>query len=188
MNNESQSRPRPLAEILEASSSDFLKQSLERTPHLGTWTKLYAASKILLAAMRDGRVIAVLLEISSNLLGCEHLAIVEIEVESGRIQLLGEEGLSPKDREALLKNGGLLEPLIAPGGPWIPSDRAERYSPLVPHGISALVPLWKDERSSAVIVLFGLLPQSNGFDAEDREVLQLLSLYAGPCLRNQKRG
>lgn len=188
MNSQVQLNPRAVAEVLEAGSAEFLKQYLERTPNRGAWTKLYAASQTLLSAMREDRVVAALVEICSNLLGCEHLAIVEIEHQTGTVHFLGEEGLSPERRAALIQSEGILEARIMQGSAWIPSDSCQGDSAFAPLGISALVPLWRDRRSMAAMIMLQLLPQRHGFDSEDREVLQLLSLYAGPCLRPKHVG
>jgi chemotaxis protein CheD len=188
LNSQAQMNPGAVAEALEAGSAEFLKQSLERTANRGTCTKLYAASQTLLAAMRDERVIPALIEVCSNLLGCEQLAIVEIEHQTGTVHFLGEEGLSPEKRAALIRKEGILEARITTGRAWVPAKNGEGDSAFVPLGISALVPLWGDQRSMAAMVLFQLLPQRKGFDSEDLEVLQFLSLYAGPCLRPEHVG
>lgn len=185
MSSQPRQNPCAVARALEAGSAEFLKQSLERTPNLGAWTKLYAASQTLLSAMREERVITALVEICSNLLGCDHLAIVEIERQTATVHFLGEKGLSSERREALVRNDCILEPRIMPGSAWVPSDHGQRDSSLASLGIGALVPLWRDQRSSGAMLLFELLPRRSGLDAEDREVLQLLSVYAGPCLRSE---
>jgi hypothetical protein len=177
-----------MTEMLEAGSAQFLKQALERTPHLGTWTKLYATSQILLAAMGEKRVIPALVEICSNLLACEELAIIEIDRRTKTVRFLGQEGLSSELREVLVQNPEFLESRMERGNTGLSWEgNGPDYELDIP-GINALVPLWADQHSSAAMFLFQLLPQRSNFDAEDREVLQLLSLYAGPCLRSQLRG
>jgi hypothetical protein len=185
LHKQAQTPPRPVAEILEAGSREFLKQALERTPDLSAWTKLYAASQTLLAAMEQQRVVQALVEICSNLLACEQLAIVEIERQTRAVRFLGEEGLPPELRADLIPNLESLESRIEPGTPALLRSEGTADPVLAPLGISAIVPLWKNQESCAALFLFQLLPQRTDFDAEDREVLQLLSLYAGPCLRSQ---
>jgi hypothetical protein len=177
-----------VANVLEAGAAEFFKQSLEHTPHRSAWTKLYVASQTLLSAMREGRVLAALVEICSNLFACEQLAIVEIECQTNVVHFLGEEGLSLEKREALIQAARFLKPRITPGSAWIPSDDEQGDTVLSLLGISALVPLWIDQRSSGAMVLFHLLSHRSGFDVEDRQVLQLLSRYAGLCLRSQVHG
>jgi hypothetical protein len=53
-------------------------------------------------------------------------------------------------------------------------------------GISARIPFWLDSSTKGAIVFFDLLPQRNGLDAKDRELLKLLCAYTGPCLAANK--
>jgi hypothetical protein len=178
----------PVADVMENASAEFLKQASQYSSDLSVWTKLYAANRTMLSAMREQKVGPALVEICSNLLGCEELAIIEIERPTEKIHFISVEGLRPEFSAALVQNVRTLESWIKPGNPEIAFDETANSSGLRSLGISALIPLWADEQSSAAIVLFQLLPQRTGFDAEDREVLQLLALYAGPCLRSQTRG
>jgi hypothetical protein len=173
---------------MEARSAQFLRQAAECPADLSVWTKLYATSEAMLTAMRQGKMIATLVEICSNLLGCEQVAIVEIERATRRIHFIAVEGLSPERLEVLTQSARSLESRIEPGDAEVVPPQGEETANLRSLGISALIPLWADQRSRGAMVLFQLLPQRDGFDVEDREVLQLLSLYAGPCLRSQKSG
>ena len=175
-----------VTEILEKCSADYLKRS-EETPNLSACTKLYTASKVLLAATQSRRVISALVEICSNLLACEELAIVEIKRRTRSVDVLGEENLSSNQRTILTDNPDTVEKWITPGSPIFPGHFDARVSAHSPLSVSAVVPLWRDENSSAAVVLLGLLPQRTEFDTEDREVLQFLSVHAGPCLRSELR-
>lgn len=179
------SGPLPVADVLQSGSKEFLRQSLEPASNLDVWTKLYAASQTLLAAMRESRVPEALVEICSNLLACEELAIVKIEGQSNRVCILREEGLLPETRAALIQNERFQGLQLPQESPWFPADGGPEGAALAGLGISAIVPLWKDDRSSGAMVLFQLLPQRSGFDDEDRQLLQLLSLFAGRCLRSE---
>lgn len=185
MSKHAHSSPLPVADVLQSGAEAFLRQSLEQVSHLDVWTKLYAASRALLGAMQEARVLEALVEICSNLLACEQLAIVEIERQTRTVYVLREEGLLPEMRAALIQNERFLDLRISPEAPWFPADDGPEDAALAGLGISAIVPLWKDQRSSCAMALFQLLPQRSGFDEEDRQVLQLLSLFAGRCLRSR---
>lgn len=174
--------PRGVADAMEASSAEFRRRAVKDPSAFSLWTKLFAANQTMLSAMTDGSASAALLEICSNLLGCEEVAVVEIERKTGVVRFVTEVGISPRNRAALINNPSLLQSRIVPGSS-ITSDNGKDTGPLSEVGISALVPLWADQHSTAAMVLFQLLPHRSGFDAEDREVLRLLSIYAGPCLR-----
>jgi len=177
-----------VADFVQFSAAEFRRRAKEHPSDLSVCTKLYATNQTLLWAMQRNRVGSGLLEICANLLACEEVAIVEIECKTGTIRFVGEKGLLPEKRAALIQNPQLLESRIEPGRAVIPADGGEDSSALQALGINAIVPLWASEKSKAAMLLFQLLPQRTAFDAEDREVLQLLSIYAGPCLRNQNLG
>jgi hypothetical protein len=182
MSNDTAPRPRNLRNLVQESVLDFRRQLTNSPADLSVWAKLYAAQQTMLSAMAEDRMSAALFEICANLLGCEQVAIVRIERVTGANQLLHQVGLSLEQRVILVQNTALLDSRIAPGAPDIPSEDREPLDSLRALGISALVPLWADERSSGALVLFQLSPHHNTFDAEDRELLQLLSIYAGPCM------
>jgi len=180
-----QPAPSLVRAAMEAKSVEFRRNASTSVSDMSVWTKLYAANQVLLSAVSDARVSSALIEICSNLLGCEEVAIVEIDRATQAVHFLGEEGLSSEKRKALSQNVSLLLSRIGAANIAITAEGKKDSSGLAPLDISALVPLWVDVRSSAALVLFQLLPQRTGFDAEDLEVLQLLSVYAGPCLRSR---
>ncbi len=189
LNKGLQSGSRPLTDVMEESSTEFRRLATQFPSDLSVWTKLYTANQTMLSAMGQARAISALVEICSNLLGCEELAIVEVDHATGKVQFLVSEGLASHQGDTIAQAARQLESRIDPGSPHIPSDEDGKVDfGLGKLGISAVIPLWKDAESSGALVLLQLLPQRSGFDAEDREVLQLLSIYAGPCLRSQSRG
>lgn len=176
-----------VVEILEKCAADYLRQSEEATPNLSACAKLYTASSVLLAATQNKQVVPALVEICSNLLACEELAVVEVKRHTRSVCVLAEENLSPDQRRILTENPDVLDKWITPGKPAFSEHQDVQASAHLPLTISAVVPLWRDQNSSAAIVLLRLLPQRTEFDAEDREVLQFLSAYAGRCLQSQSR-
>ena len=188
MSKKAQAVSKHVADLVQFSVEEFRRRAKERPSDLSVWTKLYATNQTLLWAMRKNTVGPALLEICANLLACEEVAIVEIECETGTMRFVVEKNLLPENRAALIQNTRLLESRIEPGRAVIAADGGEDLSALLALGINAVVPLWARERSKGAMLLFQLLPQHTAFDAEDREVLQLLSIYAGPCLRNQNLG
>ena len=171
---------------MEADSALFRRRAVERPEDLSVWTKLYTASQMMLSAMQEHRVTSALGEICSNLLGCEEWAIVELPRGTSEVQFVAAEGLSAERRGALAGSRRILESRMQSGSLQIVSDQSEREAQDLDRlGITAVVPAWSDEKSCGAILLFQLLPQRTEFEAEDRKVLQLLSNYAGRCLKGQ---
>ena len=168
---------------MEAGSTDFLSRAGNSGDELSVWTKVYTANQAMLSAMEQGSMIPALLEICSNLLGCEQVAIFQVRSEC-HVQFFGEQGIGSQLKAQLAKNARALVEAINLGVTRLTCD--DENGCLSSLGVTALVPLWKDEHSSAAVALFELLPQRNGYDAEDREILQLLAIYAGPCLKGQQ--
>ncbi len=178
--------PRYVTDALAENSMMFRDRAArEKAAQADLWTKLYAANQIMLSAIAEGKVQNTLFEICSNLLGCEEIAIVEIDCATTSLRFLGEEGLRPASRHALIQNASPLLNLIRQGKPVIPADEATPGAALQALGVNALVPLWVNLDSKAAMLLFRLLPQKDGFNSEDREILQLLSIYAGPSWKIQ---
>lgn len=189
LNSRGQSSFGTVAAMMEADSAQFHRQAIECRDDPGVWTKLYTVSQTMLSGMHEDNIPSAVEEICSNLLGCEELAIVEISHEKGSVRFLAAEGISSATRRAVAESGTILESQIQRGCLRILSDNDDARSAQLEHlGVSALVPLWSDEESSGAILLFQLLPQRNGFDVEDRQILQFLSTHAGACLRSRDRG
>ncbi|MGC2694986.1 MAG: hypothetical protein WA738_04265 [Candidatus Angelobacter sp.] len=146
--------------------------------------KLYAAANALQQAVREGMVADAIFEIGSNLLGCEQMALVRCE-QHDRIAFAGSVGFNPRQVEAIRRNAKrILEE--APEDSIYIKNGAEDRSFLSSLGITARIPFRLDSATKGAIILFDLLPQRNGLDSGDRELLKLLCAYAGPCLATNK--
>jgi hypothetical protein len=174
-----------VSEILESRSAEYLTRCLETQPHdqrHAAWAKLYAASRRLSEAARENKAGEALIEICSNLLGCEELALIQIERDSNTVSVIHETGVTPVLRAALAAHAENIAAEISQGRVRIPGEHGWDATGVGLTGLSALVPLWENRETQGAIVFFNLLPQRQGFDSDDRELLQLLSVYAGPSL------
>jgi hypothetical protein len=146
--------------------------------------KLYAAANALQQAVREGVVADAIFEIGSNLIGCEQMALLMSE-RQGRVAFAASTGFHPKQVEAIRRNAKrILEE--APADSIYIQTGAEDQSFLSSLGITARIPFRLDSMTKGAIILFDLLPQRNGLDSGDRELLTLLCAYAGPCLASNK--
>ena len=189
--SESELPPAELAGLerdLRHLSGRYMKQSVElplNHKDQAVMSKLYAAVKVLQQAVREGMVPDAIFEISSNLIGCEQVALLVTYEPRGQVAFLGTEGFNPKQLEALRRNAMRIieeDPLnslyIATG--------ADDQCFLASLGISARVRFRLNREMKGAIVLFDLLPQRSGLDSGDRELLKLLGAFAGPCLATGK--
>jgi hypothetical protein len=144
--------------------------------------KLYAGARRLCQALREGAVADAIVEIGSNLMGCEQMALLILRDHWTSVAFLGSVGLDLTQLEAMRMNAREIIKEAPEDDIYIESDSEKPDQFLSSLGITAYVPLWLDSTTRGAIVFFNLLPQRNGLDSADRELLRLLCAYAGPCL------
>jgi hypothetical protein len=92
-----------LAEQLETRARDYLRRCHDTAPSVERhtiWSRLYAASERLSMAVREGDVADAVIEIGSNLLGCEEIVIVQLHAETKLMSFLASVGVSATQRHA----------------------------------------------------------------------------------------
>jgi len=177
-----------LDQSLGKLSLRYMKQSVElplnHTKQV-VFTRLYSAAKALHQAVREGMVENAIFEISSNLIGCEQVALLVARKQRNRVDFIGSAEFSQERLDTLRRNAKRIIEEAPEDSIFIKAGVEERsfFSSL---GISARIPFWLDCVTRGAIVFFDLLPQRSGLDAEDRELLKLLCDYAGPCLATDK--
>lgn len=178
---------------LEQQLQDLSMQYLQRCAEMSlrdekhaAMAKLYAGAKRLHQAVKEGRVADALVEIGSNLIGCEQMALMVARGKRNKVAFMGSVGLNRKQLNSMRMNARAIIEDACTGSIYMASD-GEKPDPFLSSlGITAFVPFWLDYTTKGAIVFFGLLPQRNGLDSTDRELLTLLCAYAGPCLSTGK--
>jgi hypothetical protein len=175
----------PLEQDLQALSAQY-RERCSRLPlndkKQTALARLYAGARRLREAVQEGRVADAILEIGSNLMGCEKMALLLLRKHWNNVVLLSSVGLNLEQIEAMHMNAkGIIEE--APTEDIdIQSEAGKPDRFLSSLGVTAYVPFRVDDMTKGAIVFFDLLPQRMGLDGADRELLKLLSDYAGRCL------
>lgn len=183
------------AASLERDLQDLSSQFLQRSSELPlthkeqlALAKLYAGATRLHRAVREGAVADAIVEIGSNLIGCEQMAVLAMREQWDHIIFINSVGLDLKRLEAMRMNAkGIIEEART-DDIYIKSEAEKPDLFLSSLGVTAYVPFWLDRATKGAIVFFDLLPQRNGLDSGDRELLKLLCAYAGPCLSLGRAG
>jgi hypothetical protein len=147
--------------------------------------RLYSAANALHQAVREGIVENAIFEIGSNLIGCEQVALLVMSKQQDRVDFIGSAEFNPKQLDTLRQNAKRIIEEAPADSIFIETAGKDR-SFLSSLGISARIPFWLDSATKGAIVFFDLLPQRNGLDAGDRELLKLLCAYTGPSLAANK--
>jgi len=169
-------------------SLQYMRQSLELPLNHEKQTvlaRLYSAANTLHQAVRESIVENAIFEICSNLIGCEQVALLVTCKQQDRVAFSGSADFNPQQLEAIRRNGKRILQEAPTDSIYIKSGPEDR-SFLSSLGISARIPFWLDKSTKGAIVFFNLLPQRNGLDAGDCELLKLLCAYTGPCLAANK--
>lgn len=178
-----------LEQHLEDLSAQYLEQFGETSlddEKFVTIAKLYAGAKRLHEAVKEGAVADAIVEIGSNLIGCEQMAVILARGERNEVAFIGSAGLNPRQLHSMRRNARAIIEEAGMGAVYMASDGEEPDPFLSSLGIIAFVPFSLDYSTKGAIVLFDLLPQREGLDSSDRELLKLLCAYAGPCLSTDK--
>jgi hypothetical protein len=141
---------------------------------------LYVATYQLHEAVDRETVLSAMREVIANLIGCEEVAIFEVDGPVLRLTTaFGIEG----PREPIPLGRGAIGGAAASGAIFVAAP--EKPDPRSPeeHDLSACVPLKVDRQVIGAVALFRLLPQKyEGFTALDWELLNLLATHGATAL------
>jgi hypothetical protein len=141
---------------------------------------LYVATYQLHETVDRETVLGGMREVIANLIGCEEVAIFEVDGPVLRLTttfgIEGPRGPIPIGQGAI--GGAAASGTIFVAAPGKPDPRSPEE-----HDLSACVPLTVDREVIGVVALFRLLPQKyEGFTALDWELLNLLATHGATAL------
>src|SRR5689334_18558185 len=160
-----------------------LREQLERQHFL--LERLNAASARLLQAIEAGDVYEALGEIIGNLLGSEEVAIFRHHAADQTFSVAWSVGVEKETIEQFGSGAGLIGRAVHEGTSQFSSRKPG--SPLLSHEskLTACIPLKLDRDVIGVIVILGLLPQKNGLEWADFELLKFLETYGAVAAQLQ---
>ena len=160
-----------------------LREQLERQHFL--LERLNAASARLLQAIEAGDVYEALGEIIGNLLGSEEVAIFRHHAADQTFSVAWSVGVEKETIEQFGSGAGLIGRAVHEGTSQFSSRKPG--SPLLSHEskLTACIPLKLDRDVIGVIVILGLLPQKNGLEWADFELLKYLETYGAVAAQLQ---
>lgn len=144
---------------------------------------LYVASYRLHGALDRDDLIAALLEIVGNVIGCEEALILELRPGGLVLDLAGSVGVDSELYRQIPVGRGIIGQCAASGELYVAdASRAELRRSEEAH-LSACIPLKLQGEITGVIALFRLLPQKiSGYESLDHEVFDLLGTHAATAL------
>jgi len=147
------------------------------------WVRLYAASEKLKHAVNQKAVVRAILEIGSSLLGCNDTTILELHGDSN-LSLRTGSGATSGRVQALTANAETIAFAIKAAKISIVNTDTPYNQLWTELGITAFIPVWHEDMPRGAILFYSFLPEHGDLDLADRELLRLLSMFAGPSLFN----
>lgn len=160
-----------------------LREQLERQHFL--LERLNAASARLLQAVEQGDVYEAMGEIIGNLIGSEEVAIFQHRSMDQTFFLVWSTGIEKETLHQFGLGAGLIGRAAHEGTSQFSNRRPA--TPPLPHeaNLTACIPLKLDREVIGVIVILGLLPQKNGLEWADFELLKYLETYGAVAAQLQ---
>ena len=158
-----------------------LREQLERQHFL--LERLNAASARLLQAIEAGDVYEAIGEIIGNLLGSEEVAV--FRYNSQTFSLVWSVGVEKEAIQQFSLGAGVMGRAAHQGASQFSNRKLDM--PVLPHEskLTACIPLKLDREVIGVIVILGLLPQKNGLEWADFELLKYLETYGAVAAQLQ---
>lgn len=160
-----------------------LREQLERQHFL--LERLNAASARLLQAIDLGDVYEAIGEIIGNLIGCEEVAIFQHHSGEQTFSVVWSTGVEKETLRQFGLGAGLVGRATHEGTSQFRDRQPGAH--LLPYesNLTACIPLKLDREVIGVIVILGLLPQKNGLEWADFEMLKYLETYGAVAAQLQ---
>ena len=171
-------------ELRRHSHQLSLRDQIERNHFL--LKRLNAASARLIQALDDGDVYPAIAEIIANLIGSEEVAIFHYDSSDQSFSLGWSWGIDEEILQQFSRGVGLIGRAVRQGATQF-RDRVTDI-PLHHHeqNLTACVVLKSSGEVVGAIPILGLLPQKNGLEWADFELIKFLETYGAVAVQFQK--
>jgi hypothetical protein len=161
-------------------SRRFAEQFVEIERQNTNLANLYVASYQFAGTLDREKVLLLIQEILSNLVGSEETAVFELDEAGGSLRLISSNGIAPEPFARVATGQGVIGTVAVTGETWIAGDSgpaadAEKL-------LTACVPLKLEDKVTGALAIFRLLPQKRGIEPVDRELFDLLATHAAMAL------
>jgi GAF domain-containing protein len=168
---------------IEGENHDLAARFGKVEKQISNITNLYVASYGLHGTLDRRAVIGTIQEILANLIGCEEMALFELDSQAKRLCLVESVGIDPEPFRQIALSRGIVGRSAESASRIIVSAEDEALRADGEERLTACVPLILDGTVTGVIALFHLLPQKTaGYEEVDFELMDLLATHAATAL------
>ena len=161
-----------------------LRQQMERNHFL--LERLSASSARLVQSLENRDVFEAIAEIIANLIGSEEVAIFEYRAADESFALEWSWGVDPAALHLFESGAGMFGRAVRQGTSQFRERQPEKDLLPFEKKLTACVLLKSSHEAVGIIAIFGLLPQKNGLEWTDYELLKFLEIYAAVAIELQR--
>ena len=161
-----------------------LREQIERNHFL--LMRLNAASARLIQSIEAGGVFDAIAEIIANLIGCEEIAVFDFHPSRQDFSLVWSLGVEADALKPFLCGAGMFGRAVQQAMSQFQERQQEAALLPFEKNLTACVILKSSREIIGVIAIFGLLPQKNGLEWADYELLKFLETYAAVAIQLQR--
>jgi hypothetical protein len=161
-----------------------LRQQMERNHFL--LERLSASSARLVQSLENEDAFEAIAEIIANLIGSEDVAIFEYRPTDESFTLAWSSGIEPAALCLFESGAGMFGRAVRQGVSQFRERQPEKELLPFEKNLTACVLLKSSHVPVGIIAIFGLLPQKNGLEWADYELLKFLEIYAAVAIEFQR--
>lgn len=161
---------------VEEENQEFAQKYVEVEQQNANLANLYVASYRLHSTLEFNEVVSIIKEIVINLVGSEKFGIFMKDEKSNDLQLISHEGLEDLKIPPITIGVGELGVVAEKGEVYFSDAPADGQKPI------ACIPLKIQEKPIAMIVIYQLLSQKDGFAQVDIEMFSLMADHAATAI------
>jgi len=161
-----------------------LREQLERNHFL--LERLNASSARLIQTFENGGVFEAIAEIIANLIGSEEVAIFDYCPADESFSLAWSWGVEAGDLQPFESGAGMFGRAVHQGLSQFRERQPDAALLPFEKNLTACIVLKSSREVVGVIAIFGLLPQKNGLEWADYELLKFLETYAAVAIQFQR--
>ncbi len=161
-----------------------LREQMERNHFL--LMRLNAASARLIQSLDEGDVFDAIAEIIANLIGSEEIAVFDYSPAEHNFSLAWSWGVESDALQPFLCGAGMFGRAVEQSISQFKERQPEALLLPFEKKLTACVILKSSREIVGVIAIFDLLPQKNGLEWSDYELLKFLETYAAVAIQFQR--
>ncbi len=167
---------------IDAERRSYLERYLEVEAQNANVSNLYVATLRVHGSIGRNDVLAAIHEIVINLVGCEELAVLEMNSDGSALVLSSSFGIDPAPLQKVLLGSGIIGTCATSGRMFIQSETSDaERSPIETH-LTACIPLIVEGAVTGAVVIFRLLDHKPKLEPIDHELFALLGTHAAMAL------